>query len=95
MKLLSRLFNREREITELEYLIAKLSRDHAKLEHTVDTLKEDIRELKEINERLVNCIVRGSSYEAMKTNVRLSKFALTPSHRLLTNVDRPTKKEEE
>ena len=52
----------------------------------IDNLEKEVKQLKNTNEQLVSIIIRASDYDAMKTNVRLSR------NNLCSNKDTPSRR---
>ena len=44
----------------------------------IDNLEKEVKQLKNTNEKLVSIIIGASDYDAMKTNVRLSRNTYAP-----------------
>ena len=74
------LFSKDKELNELRNMLTILSKEHAKLATTVDSLNDDIKQLKASNRQLVKIIIGASDYTAMKTNIRLSRDTLVPNY---------------
>ena len=92
MGILSNLFSKDKEILELREMITTLNKQQAKLYAEVDSMKEEINELKEINAKLISIIVTSSEFGNMRTKVRLSKFSLPLITRLFPDIDLPPRK---
>ena len=92
MGILSNLFSKDKEILELREMIATLNKQQVKLYAEVDSMKEEINQLKEINAKLISIIVTISDFGNMRTKVRLSKFSLPPIARLFPDIDLPPRK---
>lgn len=92
MGILSNLFSKDKEILELREMIATLNKQQAKLYAEVDSMKEEINQLKEINAKLISIIVTSSEFGNMRTKVRLSKFSLPLITRLFPDIVLPPRK---
>ena len=66
--------------------VTNLINSFTTLSTKIDNLEKEVKQLKNTNEQLVSIIIRASDYDAMKTNVRLSRDNLCP------NKDTPPRK---